>query len=670
MDSGRGITRRAVLRAGGAAAAAATLGTLAARLATERSAAPKPNVLLVIADDMRADFLPFAEGIQRSIGSAGREFTAARANVSLCQPFRVGLLTGQWSKRHKMLGNGDTRIVPHDNTLARWVQEAGYRTALIGKYLNGAPAMTPKPRGWTTWRQLIGDADPNSYRRLGFSVHDGSRTTQPEAPETEYLRDEVIAFVAGAEPWFCMMTPTNPHFPFEPAPEDESAWSDLQWDTPEDDVSDKPSWYSTLPPLSADAKAGFRDIARGQAREISAVDRAVIAVLDSLPNSARENTLVIFTSDGGISYGEHRNPYAGASKNDFYEHTLRVPLLCRGPGFTAGASNEPVSAEADIARTIVAVTGAKPGLDGDGEDLRAIQDKPSEFADRHLLHERGGGGTNNPNPASGLCVTTATRKLMRWTGRTGRDRYEAYDLDADPNELESWAFDPIRLTERDELEAQLDLLCPPPSLVPALLYGAIHRVGGLPLVTTSLSAGYHSVLILDVFTASSEPDNVDLEIAGDCLDNVELLAADERTDELGVVRRLMSFAARGTGLAGTVSVSAEAQRISTMGLSVAEYEYGTAVVQSLAEGSGSESVSFGISLDPLQGDRNTSHFAVLTGSTSVLSPADDEAILYGGVNAEPAAGFAVLWAPRGGNLDTSSATATPSWSVVASEIGT
>ena len=664
------ISRRSLLQGATAATAAVALGRFATACSPGGSDPSTTNVLLVLADDMRADFLRFAEQIEARLGKGGRTFSVARANVSLCQPYRVGLLTGEWSERHKMLGNGDTRTVPHDNTIGKWVQDAGYRTALIGKYLNGAPAQTPKPAGWTVWRQLVGDTDPNAYERLGYRVCDGATTTQPKAPEIDYLRDETIAFVAGSEPWFCMMTPTAPHFPFEPAPEDATKWSDLEWATPvETDVSDKPSWYSSLALLSEATQAGFRDQARAQAREISGLDRAVVQVLDTLSAKVLAKTVVIFSSDGGLSYGDHRSPYGGASKNDFYECNQRVPLICHGPGFTTGISTEPVSPEADITKTILALTGATAGLPGDGIDLRTIQDHAAAHAGRHLLHERGGGGGNNPNPYSGLCVSTATRKLMRWTGQVGQDRYEAYDLDTDPDELESWAFDPARRAERDALEAELDRLSPPPSLVPKLLYaGSASSVASL--VTDSIQPRYHSVLVLDVYGVS-EGEVADVTLTGGCIEKVVLHASHSQLDDAGLRRRLMSFEARGTGLADAITVTAGAgQSLGSVGLTVTQYAYHSAVVQTVAAGTDAgPSRSVGVSLAPLQAPANTIHVSVLADTSASIKGEGGAKVLHDAAPNDQGLRFATLWI-RGDASPTASSSLPGHRSIAASEIGT
>ena len=672
MDADRGISRRTLLQ--GATAATATIA-----LARVAGCSPSnddddervPNVLVVIADDMRADFLRFAEGIQARLAAEGRTFTAARTNVSLCQPFRVGLLTGQRSQRHLVLGNADISQVPHDETIAKAVQDAGYRTGLIGKYLNGAPAMSPAPAGWTTWRQLLVESASEDYRRLGYEVHDGTETTRPDAPEVEYLRDEVISFVAGSEPWFCLMTPTSPHFPFEPEPADEDAWADLEWDVPlAPDVSTKPSWYSSLPPLRDEARTRFQATARGQAQEVSGLDRAVIDILDTLPGQVLDNTVVIFTSDDGLSYGEHRSPYRGASKNDFYEHNLLVPLVCHGPGFTSGTSAEPVSPEIDIAKTILALAGATAALPGDGVDLRDVQDDPDAHGGRQLLHERGGSAGNNPNPHAGLGVSTATRKLMRWTGQRGTDRYEAYDLDTDPGEIMNWAFDPERRRERDALEAELDRLSPPPDLTPTLLFGGAEEAGATEAVTSSLEPPYHSVVVVDVFASLDGADVADVSLAGDCIDRIALLASDSQLDRGGRIRRrLLSFQARGTGRAGRITVTAGGgQTLLGLGLAVTGYAYHSAVVQTVATGGASATTAPGAELEELQQPDRPAHLAVLTDARDAVTGGDGGTVVHDTETSGAPGRFAVLHVAST-RTPTASAT-TERWSVIASEIGT
>jgi arylsulfatase A-like enzyme len=420
-----------------------------------------PNVLVILADDQRFDFLPYMPNVRRLIAMPGREFTNCRCNVGLCQPCRVGLLTGEYSKRHGVLSNSTDSLASfdHNNTIGAWVQAAGYRTGLIGKYLNGAPGMIPKPTGWDTWRQLV---EPNMYNALGYDVYDGTTKSNPTAFQMDYLESETLAFIAGSEPWFLVLAPTSPHFPFSPDPRDLLAWSDVRWRLVEEaDVSDKPSWIRDLPALPPSAWDRFRATARSQLREATALDRALGNIVGGLSPTTLANTFLIYGSDNGLTYGEHRSPYQGDAKNSVYDVALRVPLVMRGPGVTPGISPEPVTMAADVTATVTAITGATAQLPADGVDLRQVVVNPAAYTSRALLHAKGPSVFFGTAPAADG-ITTMTRKLFRFPSVTGTDRYEAYDLDTDPDELSNWANDPARLSERAALEAQLDALLAAP----------------------------------------------------------------------------------------------------------------------------------------------------------------------------------------------------------------
>jgi arylsulfatase A-like enzyme len=420
-----------------------------------------PNILVVLSDDQRFDFLPYMPNVRNLIGFPGREFTHCRCNVALCQPTRIGLLTGQYSKRHGVLDNTPESLAPfdHDNTVAKWVHDVGYRTGLIGKYLNGAPAMIPAPVGWDTWLQLV---DPLDVNALGYSVCDGTGTSSPPEFQMDYLREQTLAFISGSEPWFLLLTPSSPHWPFSSDPADLFAWSDVQWRlVDEADVSDKPSWISEQHPLPSAAWPNFRRTARGQLREGTALDRAIGAIVASFTPDQLANTLVIYNSDNGIMYGEHSMPYVGVAKNNAYDVTMRVPLVMRGPGLVPGVSDEPVTTGADLTATVVAAAGASAALTPDGVNLYDVVANPGTYTSRQLLHAKDTTINFGTAPA-GEGITTATRKLYRYPSVTGPDRLEAYDLDTDPDELDNWANDPSRLAERDALEAALDALLSAP----------------------------------------------------------------------------------------------------------------------------------------------------------------------------------------------------------------
>lgn len=420
-----------------------------------------PNVLLIVSDDQRFDFLEYMPNTRNLIAFQGRDFVHARCNVPLCEPSRVSLITGQHSLHHGAAEVPWESLPTHDhsNTIGAWMQAAGYRTGLIGKYLNGTPPLIPKPGGWDTWLQFDESA---GYGGFGYRVCDGATLSSPDQFQTDYLRDQALAFIQGSEPWFLLWTPSSPHGPFDPDPRDHFAWSDVRWPLViEDDVSDKPSWIASLPPLSDSALSAFRATARGQLREATGLDRALGDIIGSLSPAVLDNTVVVYSSDNGLTYGEHRLPFVGIFKNCAYDAAMRVPLVIRGPGFPVGVSVEPVTIAPDITATVLAVAGASPGLPADGIDLRDMIADPSAYAGRQLLHHRGPAFFFGNAPRA-FGITTLTRKLFRSeVPLDSPDRFEAYDLDTDPDELNNWANDPDRRAERDSLEADLDALLAP-----------------------------------------------------------------------------------------------------------------------------------------------------------------------------------------------------------------
>ena len=467
------LSRREALRLAllglGAAGGSAVLGACGDDSGDHRGLTPaeraRPNLLLIVADDMRYDQLRYMPQVRRLVQVQGATFTQARCNVPLCQPSRVGFLTGQMSKHNQELGVGfaASRLTDHDNCIGRWMHDAGYRCGLFGKYLNWYDSIggIDPPAGYEAWHELLDIA-----REYEFPVRLDSRTaTISDVYTTDYLAQRAIAFTKGAEPFLCIVTPTQPHAPSLPRRDLADAWSDFRWPVVDEvDVSDKPPWMRRLPPLTeADIERIVAD-ARGALRELSAVDDMVDQIVGGMAPAVLDNTVVIFTSDNGLHLGEHRRRGSGM-KSGPYEVALHVPLLVRGPGFEPGAEiTAPSMVFQDVNATMRDLGGAEAGLPHQaGTSLAAMAAAPDEHRSRVLLHAIGHGFQT----ASGDGITTGPehplgfRKLYRYPSReaaTGPFVYEAYDLDGDPDEHANWANDESRRGERDALESELDVL--------------------------------------------------------------------------------------------------------------------------------------------------------------------------------------------------------------------
>lgn len=422
-------------------------------------------MLVIVADDMRLDHLPYMPNVRHLIQQPGRTFTNARCNVALCQPNRVGFFTGQASRHHNEVGIGFGAPIydGHDNTVAKWLADAGSRTALIGKYVNYYDHWggVRSPPGWATWRELLRErtmADYDVYR-------DRTRVTITDRFQSEYLGDEARAFVGGDQPWFCYLSPKQAHSPFAPRPEDLHGWAPARCrivPVDEANIARKPPWMRRLTPLREADKAQIQQDFRGRLRELTAVDALVKTVIDEIEAKGQlDDTVIAFTSDNGVHQGEQRRIGDG-TKAGPYDVGLRVPLLVRGPGFAPGpAIDVPVYPMQDITATAVAVGGASAGLPNQaGISLSDLVKDPLAHSQRALLHEVGEGFEST---ADG--ITTGPRhklgylKLFRFpavrSGKGGPFIYEMYDLDSDPDELHNLADSNRYRSQRNALEDEL-----------------------------------------------------------------------------------------------------------------------------------------------------------------------------------------------------------------------
>lgn len=461
MGAGRPFSRRALLRGATAAGAAYALGQVAACTSSDGADPPAdpvdgpPNVIVILADDMRHDEAVHMPNLTRRLVDEGVSFTGARQNISLCSPARAGFLTGQYSTRHRVRSQSDAfgRLNDETQTIAVWMQGAGYDTGLVGKYFTAGARQRAVP-GWRFQRVLT----TGNQQQYGYTVWDGERATEPEADQTAYLRTEVLDFVAGAEePFFLWFTPTANHFPLEAPPGHEDDVESLAWpDAREDDVTDKPPWIRALPALTDAQQEEVQATQRARIRELLGLDDTIGALCATLDDTDRMgNTVIVFSSDNGVFAGEHRLPLL--SKNMPYEPSTRVPCVVRAPGLAPATVAQPAHMLIDLTATCVAVADARPDLALDGVSLLDLAAHPERYDDRRLLYDRDDrdDGPDVTIPAASG-VFTADRKLVRY--ETSPPTYELYDLAGDPDELDNLADDPAHAAERAALEADLDAL--------------------------------------------------------------------------------------------------------------------------------------------------------------------------------------------------------------------
>src|SRR5215208_17605 len=473
----------------------------------------QPNIVFILADDLAVrdlnpNTLKHMPNL-RSLMEKGTTFENAFVTNALCCPSRATILRGQYTHNHQILSNEPPLggfqkfryLGPEDSTVATWLDGAGYRTALVGKYLNGYSG-TYMPPGWDDWHAISGnflsnglnenghiiDYDPDHYYLddlLSEKASDFTRSAAGPAPP----------FFTTKRPFFLYLATNAPPQPATPAPRDENAYPDLKLphrpNFEEKDVSDKPEWIKDNPPLSPEQKGYMKELHRKRLQSMLAVDDMIGNLVKTLKErGALENTYIFFTSDHGFHLGEHR---LGAGKWTPYEEDIRVPLVVRGPGVPEGETRDQLVLNNDLAPTFANLAGAKTPSFVDGRSLVPLLEyhppPAKDWRKRFVVEsvaERGGAPepplidestftpllTGDPLPNNWRRTSAASAKASREWGRrwmkalrtedylyveykTGE--HELYDLRKDPYELDNeYATAPPDLKQK--LEKQLDAL--------------------------------------------------------------------------------------------------------------------------------------------------------------------------------------------------------------------
>jgi N-acetylglucosamine-6-sulfatase len=445
-------------------------GATAAGAASARDrAAPRPNIVLVVADDQRWDSLGGMPTVTSELGRQGVTFTNAFTVNPQCCPSRASLLTGRYSHATGVYANsgphGGFRAFDDSTTLATALDEAGYTTGLFGKYLNGYGGRRGAgyvPPGWDVWSVFYGGSDGYYDYRLAQQRRVTRYGRSPDHYSTTVLARQAASFVRNTrEPFFLELAPYAPHAPALTPPGRAQAFEESPWSTPvsfdERDVSDKPAHIRRLRALTA---RDIRDAERFRRRQLLAslgVDDAVRRVLDELDaRGALERTVVVYTSDNGVAWGEHL--LAPGRKAVPYEEQIRIPLVVRYDPITGKAprTDRHLVLNVDIAPTLARLAGAMlPGTQGRSL-LRLLRgrepvDWRGDFLVEHLAR---GAAWDVPTYCA---VRNGRYKYVLY----GTREEELYDLARDPHELQNLAGAAnVRALQR-RLLARLETLCRP-----------------------------------------------------------------------------------------------------------------------------------------------------------------------------------------------------------------
>lgn len=408
----------------------------------------RPNVVFIRTDDQdlasMRETRPSGELVMKSVDQLlvqrGTSFSNSFVSCSLCCPSRATFLTGQYAHNHGVVQNvwpeGGYYKLDHSNTLPIWLQQAGYFTGHVGKYLNdygqkgrkaadianatsalNAPTgtTTAVPPGWSQWFTSFWTSYDDYYvNDNGRIVHFGN---DPKDYYTDVMVDNAVDFILHAPataPWFLVVDFIAPHdgsdWPFDasdppksgeplvrdeggyprPAPRHDGLLDQHARTLPpsfnEPDVSDKP-WKirNHAPLLSAEQIAEIDRRYRKRLESLLAVDEGVARICKALDESGRaQETYVFFTSDNGYMQGEHRLTDV---KLHPYEESIRVPLIVRGPGVPAGVVVDKLVVNVDCTPTIVEIAQAKAGIEPEGRSLLPLIARPDSEWRTDLLLE-------------------------------------------------------------------------------------------------------------------------------------------------------------------------------------------------------------------------------------------------------------------------------------------
>jgi arylsulfatase A-like enzyme len=358
----------------------------------------QPNIVLIVMDDLDARSWTEMPAVVSSLREQGTGFSHAYTPTPICGPARATLLRGQYAHNHGVIQNnrqdgGFTAFHlkgREESSLATWLQNRGYRTALVGKYLNGYPRIRkqfseqPVPRtyvppGWDEWYGQVGRL---GFEGFNYELNENGRIVaygdRPADYFTDVLRDKALGFIMGAsrspQPWFLYVAPLAPHHPAVPAPRHAHLFPEAappDWPPGDgEQIGRKPAHMQVAHQQGHDRSEAIAAHYRQRLQSLQAVDEmidALIRHLDAL--GVVENTYIIMTSDHGWHAGEQG---LASGKQTPYDAATRVPLIVRGPGIPAGTTIDHLVLHTDIAPTIADMANAPAPSWVDGRSLMPL----------------------------------------------------------------------------------------------------------------------------------------------------------------------------------------------------------------------------------------------------------------------------------------------------------
>lgn len=387
------------------------------------AAAGRPNIVFILTDDMRLDDMRYMDYTRELFEQQGVTFTEALSPQPLCCPARANLVTGQYGQNNGVRHNsprkpngGYAGLIGKGNTLFRWLDDVGYKTAYIGKYLNGY-------KGGDIAGLDNNDASVGrTYAVNGVVSYNNGKPKRRNGHQTDFVTQRtqtlIRSYAQTSKPFLIWTGYLAPH----------TMKQGGKWGPPV-----PPAGYDTLDYDDAGmpdtVPEAYRDDMKARILSLYAVDDSVSRIVRTLKTQGEwSNTILVFASDNGYLLGEHDL----SGKNKPYQESVRVPLMMAGPGITPATKVDQVVTLVDVPGTLARRADVSPGRTQDGRDLFT---RP---ADRAVLIQAG--SVSHPRGWTWQGVYTSRYTYTEWrTGETG-----FFDHKADPKESYNFGEDDPR----------------------------------------------------------------------------------------------------------------------------------------------------------------------------------------------------------------------------------
>jgi arylsulfatase A-like enzyme len=434
---------------GGAAGAAGVTGA--------GGAAAAPNIIFVLTDDLAMNLVQYMPHVLQ-MQQQGVTFTNYFVADSLCCPSRTSMFTGKYPHNSGVFTNtgddgGYATYLARGNdpqTFAVALSSAGYRTAMLGKFLNGyEPTMNQASMGWSDW-----NVAGNGYPEFDYDLNQNGNVVHYGHMAADYLTDVLSGlgrtFIGRkvAKPFLLEVASFAPHAPYTPAPRHAALFPGLTYprgpafNAPH--TAADPAWLQAVPALKPAGIAAIDAAFRKRVQAVQAVDEMIGALEQELVASGHDkDTYLFFASDNGYHMGERSQP---PGKMTAFDTDIHVPLIVTGPGVPKGMKVAQIAQNIDLCPTFAELAGTAPPATLNGHSLVALLhgEATSDWRNVALIeHHDPKFDPNDPdadtgvvkNPPTYAALRTATAVYVEYVG----GELEYHDRTTDPNELHNTA---------------------------------------------------------------------------------------------------------------------------------------------------------------------------------------------------------------------------------------